>query len=133
MNYNVFISNWCNWTSSRRANSKWYDIIAHFVFKFESWLKYLFFFYFFFILSHSRATCPREKCVHMIHQFFIIKIHINKATFFYFFLFFFFYLKWYLSMRRRLSSCITKSKLLLCIIKHSLIDFILITKVLWRF
>ena len=73
--------------SSRRANSKWYDIIAHFVLKFESWLKHLFFlFHFTFISSHSRATCSREECVHTIHQSFIIEIHINKATFPYFFL-----------------------------------------------
>ena len=88
MNHSVFISNWCNWTSSRRANSKWYDITAHLVLRFESWLKYLFFlFHFAFISSHSRATCSREKCVYAIHQFFIIKIHINRITFSCFFLF----------------------------------------------
>ena len=54
--------------------------------RFESWLKYLFFlFHFTFISSHSRAICSREKCVHTIHQFFIIKIHINKVTFLCFF------------------------------------------------
>ena len=80
------MSNWCNWASSRRTNSKWYDIIAHFVPKFESWLKYLFFlFHFAFISSHSRATYSRKECVHTIHQFFIIEIHINKVTFSYFF------------------------------------------------
>ena len=90
MNHSVFISNWCNWTSSRRTNSKWYDIIAHLVPKFESWLKYLFFlFHFAFISSHSRATCSREKCVYIIYQFFIIEIHINRITFSYFFFLFF--------------------------------------------
>ena len=86
MNHNVFISNWCNWTSSRRANSKWYDITAHSVLRFEFWLKYLFFlFHFAFISSHSRAAYLREKCVYTIHQFFILKIYINRATFFCFF------------------------------------------------
>ena len=57
--------------------------------RFESWLKYFFFFHFTFISSHSRAICSREKCVYTIHQFFIIKIHINKVIFFCFFLLFF--------------------------------------------
>ena len=87
MNHSVLISNWCNWTSSRRANSKWYNIIAHPVLKFEFWLKYLFFlFHFALISSHSFATCPREKCVHTIHQSFIIEIHINRIIFPCFFL-----------------------------------------------
>ena len=87
MNHTVFILNWCNWTSNRQTNSKWYDIIAHSVLRFESWLKYLFFlFHFIFISLHSRAICSREECVHTIHQFFIIEVHINEATFSYFFL-----------------------------------------------
>ena len=72
---------------NRRANSQWYDIIAYLVLKFKFWLKY-FFIYFIFILSHSRATCSRKKCVYIIHQFFIIEIYINKITFLYFFFFF---------------------------------------------
>ena len=90
MNHSVLILNWCNWASSRRTNLKWYNIIAHSVLKFEFWLKYLFFlFHFTFVLSHSRAICSRKKCVHTIHQFFIIEIHINKITFSCFFLLFF--------------------------------------------
>ena len=134
MNHNIFISNWCNWASSRRANSKWYDIIAHSVLRFEFWLKYLFFlFHFVFISSHSRATCSRKKCVHTIHQFFIIEIHINKATFSCFFLLSFLSFEMMLSTRRGLFSCITKLKLLSCIMKHLLIDFMLTMKTLWRF
>ena len=58
--------------------------------KFEFWLKYLFFlFYFAFKSSHSRATYSRKECVHAIHQFFIIEIHINRITFPCFFLLFF--------------------------------------------
>ena len=88
VNHNIFISNWCNWALSRRTNLKWYNIIAHFVFRFEFWLKHLFFlFHFIFISSYLRATCSREKCVHTIHQFFIIEIYINRITFSCFFFF----------------------------------------------
>ena len=134
MSHNVFISNWCNWASSRRANLKWYDIIAHFVLRFESWLKYLFFlFHFVFISSHSFATCSREECVHTIHQFFIIEIHINRITFSCFFLFSFLSFEMMLPTRKKLFSCITKSKFFSCIMKHSLINFMLTAKTLWWF
>ena len=53
-------------------------------------IKTFFFFHFIFILSYSRAICSREECVYTIHQFFIIKIYINKISFFYFFFFFIF-------------------------------------------
>ena len=134
MSHNVFILNWCNWTLSRRTNSKCYNIIVYFVPRFEFWLKYLFFlFHFAFILSHLRATCPHKKCVHTIYQFFIIKIYINKVTFLYFFFLFFLLFKMiFVDARRKLLLCITKSRFFSYIMKHSLINFMLTAKTLWR-
>ena len=134
MNHNIFILNWCNWALNRRANLKWYNVIAYSVLKFEFWLKHLFFlFHFVFISLHLCATYSRKKCVHTIHQFFIIEIHINRITFSCFLFLFFLSLKWCLSTRKKFFSCIIKSKFFSCIMKHSLIDFMLTTKALWRF